>query len=247
MQSTPNLSRCLMDLRLLLALVLLAIALVPWVGKLDIYLAYFFFDATTGEWLVPSGRPLIWYVFYRGPKYFLGLVAFCMLITLLSSLYIPMLHRYRTALLICLLALGLIPGVSVWLKHITDTYCPIQTTLFGGKFLYVELFESHPLDILRTKFGQCWPAGHASGGFALMGIMVFADRSNWRGRLLLTMPGFTLGWAMGIFQMVRGHHFLSHTVATLGIALMVIWALEWALFYRNQSKNRVFIHDSSQT
>ncbi|NQV45953.1 MAG: phosphatase PAP2 family protein [Rhodospirillales bacterium] len=223
-------------MKFVLACILLGIAMAPWIGRLDIYLAHLFFNSTTGEWLVPSGRPLIWYFFYRGPKFFLGGLAFCMLVALACSLYMPNLKPFRIPLLISLLTLGLTPGASVWLKHVTDVYCPNQTTLFGGKFLYTDLFELHPVDILRTKTGQCWPGGHASGGFALMGIMAFASRQNWRKRLLLSVPGFVLGWVMGVFQMVRGHHFLSHTVATLGIALLVIWALEAIISYRNHKK-----------
>jgi len=217
----------------------LGVAMVPWIERLDIYIEDFFFDPATGEWLVPSGRPMIWYILYRWPKFFLGGLAFCILVTLIGSFYIPKLRRFQTPLLICLLALGLIPGACSLLKHMTDMYCPYQTTLYGGKFLHVGLFESHPLDIVRTKTGECWPAGHASGGFALMGFMVFAARPDWRKRILLSIPGFVLGWTMGMFQMVRGHHFLSHTLATIGIAFIIIWALEAVMDYGRYRKSRI--------
>lgn len=236
MQTPLTLPRNFLDARLLAGIALLALAIDPWIGTLDIYLAHLFFNEVTGEWLVPSEPIFIWYLFYRGPKFFLGLLAFCILAVLIGSFYRPELKRFRTPLLIGLLAMGIVPGIAAWLKHVTDVYCPIQTTLFGGKHLYTHLFEPHPIDIVRAEAGQCWPAGHASGGFALMGFMVFASRFDWRRRILFSMPGFILGWIMGLFQMVRGQHYLSHTLATIGIALIVVWALEWAIDRQNQRK-----------
>ena len=158
----------------------------------------------------------------------LVLIASSIALTFACSYRMPNLKRIQTPLLLSLIAMGLIPGLVAWLKHLTGIYCPAQTTMFGGIFLQLGLFESYPVDMLRPKLGECWPAAHASGGFGLMGIMVFAKQSDWKGRLFLTLPGFTLGWIMGLFQMARGNHFLSHTLASLGIALLVIWALEWA-------------------
>jgi membrane-associated PAP2 superfamily phosphatase len=108
----------------------------------------------------------------------------------------------------------------------TDVYCPHQTVLFGGPFPNLGILQSYEPNLVRVKPGQCWPAGHASGGFALMGLMFFAAKSDCRMRLLLIIPGFTLSWVTGLFQMARGNHYLSHTSTSFGIALMVIWALE---------------------
>ena len=214
------------DMRISLAVLLLAVAVTPWFESLDIYLAREFYNADTGQWLVPKGRPPIWHVLYLAPKILLVLIAVCLFVAFACGFYLPKPRRYRSALLLSLLALGLVPSLVAGLKNVTDIYCPIQTAIFGGTFPNIEIFEAYPPDIEHAKPGRCWPAAHASGGFALMGITIFANRSNWRRRLFLTLPGFTLGWAMGLFQMARGHHYLSHTLVSLGLALLTIWAVE---------------------
>ncbi len=72
--------------------------------------------------------------------------------------------------------------------------------------------------------GRCFPAGHASGGFALMSLCLFPV-SN-RNRKLLLLVGFTLGWLMGLYQMARGEHFITHTLFTMFLSLFVISLLK---------------------
>lgn len=235
LRSSPLFLSFSVDTRLIVAFLLIAAALTPWIENLDTLVAYQFFDADTGEWLVPRGRPMIWYFLYRAPKVLLVVIACCLVLAMACSYRIPDMSRFRKPILLSLLAMGLIPGLVAWLKHLTGIYCPSQTTMFGGIFLQLGVFDIYPVEMLRPKLGQCWPAAHASGGFGLMGIMVFAKKSDWRGRLYLTLPGFILGWIMALFQMARGSHFLSHAFASLGIALLVIWLLEWAASSQKQT------------
>ena len=39
----------------------------------------------------------------------------------------------------------------------------------------------------------------------------------------------TAGWVMGIYQMLKGAHFLSHTIVTMLIALIIVQVLAWLL------------------
>jgi len=217
------------DLVLPLGLMLLAIAMSPWIGSLDVAVARHFYDADARAWLVPSGRPPIWFALYRAPKAFLIVFAICLVVAFCCSFRVPRLKPYRGGIVVMLIAMALIPSLVSYLKHTTHMYCPYQSTLFGGKVPDSGLFALHVRPLPGVKPGRCWPAGHASGGFAMLALMVFAERQRGRLRLLLALPGLALGWTMGLFQMARGHHYLSHTLASLGIALIAAAALEQVL------------------
>ncbi|MDR2512737.1 MAG: phosphatase PAP2 family protein, partial [Puniceicoccales bacterium] len=73
------------------------------------------------------------------------------------------------------------------------------------------------------KGTPAFPAAHASGGFALMALAMLAR--NRRNQILLVTLGITLGWAMGFYQMLRGAHYLSHTLVTWCIAALIITLL----------------------
>ena len=48
---------------------------------------------------------------------------------------------------------------------------------------------------------------------------VFKGRRAKRAGLLF---GLTLGWGLGVFQMLRGEHFLSHTIVSMLASWLVI-------------------------
>ncbi|MPN56951.1 hypothetical protein SDC9_204644 [bioreactor metagenome] len=100
-------------------------------------------------------------------------------------------------------------------------YWPDQLERYGGDKPYVKVFESYPEGYHPTKRGYGFPAGHASGGFALLSLW-FAFETR-RGRLLGLSAGLALGWTMGLYQMAKGAHFLSHTLVTMfGAWLMIL-------------------------
>ena len=65
-------------------------------------------------------------------------------------------------------------GVVGLLKTVTNVDCPWDLVPFGGRFPYVELFADRP-DALRL--GRCFPAAHASSGYALLALY-FAFRER---------------------------------------------------------------------
>ena len=68
--------------------------------------------------------------------------------------------------------------------------------------------------------GGCFPAGHASGGFALLGLVAARGTRRWRNGILAL--GLGLGWWMGGYQMLKGAHYLSHTLTTMIVAWLVV-------------------------
>ncbi|WP_457648586.1 phosphatase PAP2 family protein [Profundibacter sp.] len=180
-----------------------------------------------GAWLVDYSQPVIRFVFYDAPKKLLVLYAILILLALVLSYVIKPLRRFRTRnnlfILLCLL---LVPAVVGLGKKETHVHCPYQLQEFGGNVPYVTLFEKNRVDYP----GRCFPAGHASGGFALLLFVLIA--ATRRQQMAALAGAMALGWAMGGYQMVNGRHFLSHTLTTILLAWIVILLVHLALFGR---------------
>jgi membrane-associated PAP2 superfamily phosphatase len=98
-------------------------------------------------------------------------------------------------------------GVVGFLKTVTDVDCPWDLAPFGGRFPYVELFADRP-DALRPA--HCFPAAHASSGYALLALyFVFRERHAQLAKLGLAL-GLLTGLTFGVVQQSRGAHFVSH-------------------------------------
>lgn len=69
--------------------------------------------------------------------------------------------------------------------------------------------------------GGCFPAGHASAGYAWLSLFFFfsAVKPSWRSYGLVVGAGS--GLLLGIDQQVRGAHFMSHDLFTA----MICWAV----------------------
>lgn len=108
-----------------------------------------------------------------------------------------------------------------WLKTGSHTSCPWDLHAFGG----VARYASHWAGWMAADggAGQCFPAGHATSGFAFLGGY-FA----WRGQ----SPRIARRWAaaallagvgLGVAQQLRGAHFMSHTLWTGWLCWMTAW------------------------
>jgi membrane-associated PAP2 superfamily phosphatase len=98
-------------------------------------------------------------------------------------------------------------GVVGLLKTLTNVDCPWDLAPFGGRFPYIELFGDRP-DALRP--GHCFPAAHASSGYALLALY-FTCRERHAGLAKLGLAlGSMAGLAFGLAQQARGAHFVSH-------------------------------------
>ena len=106
-----------------------------------------------------------------------------------------------------LAALLVVSSIKTW----SNTSCPWDLQEFGGVAHHVSHWAWGVKD---GGNGGCFPAGHASAGFAFIGGF-FAFRhslpkSAWRwfaGAMLV-------GLLLGIAQQVRGAHYMSHTLWT---------------------------------
>ncbi len=105
-------------------------------------------------------------------------------------------------------ALAAVLAINV-LKAFSKTSCPWDLAEFGRNARYVSHWAWGTFD---GGSGRCFPAGHASAGFAfLAGYFAFASDAPRVARAWLA-AALLAGLFFGIAQQVRGAHFMSHTL-----------------------------------
>ena len=114
----------------------------------------------------------------------------------------------------------LVPSLVRSLKATINIACARDLAEFGGSISYACVFDTYPDDVRPNEQQACFPAGHASGGFALMSLYFLFDSVRSRRRVLFC--AITLGWLMGGYKMAIGDHFFSHTVVTMLLAWLII-------------------------
>jgi len=101
--------------------------------------------------------------------------------------------------------------------------CPWDLLRYGGGKVYYGLFTRRPPGMGSAG---CFPAGHASAGYAWVALYFFFLHARPRLRWWGLATGLLAGLVFGIAQQLRGAHFLSHDVW----ALMVCWLVALALY-----------------
>ena len=186
--------------------------------SLDLVVQDWFYRPDSG-WLVDRHAPLARYAFYDMPKAVLISWIAVLAASLVFPRFLPTLSPFDQRRTLYLLAcIALIPGTVSLIKRVTNVYYPYRVQRYGGKHPYRKLYES-----LCRRPGESrsngFPAGHASGGFALLGL-AFAARTSRGGRDGARI-GLGCGWILGAYQMLKGAHYLSHTVVSMTLAWLI--------------------------
>lgn len=156
-------------------------------------------------------------VIHKGGKYFSIALAVCVLAMLCASYLTSGLGswRYRLRYLFVASVIGSLM-VSIG-KAISNISCPWDFERYGGSLNYLSLMEQ-----LWVRNGShCFPAGHASAGFAWVAIYFVGLHTNSIWRWWGLGFGLGLGLIFGVSQQLRGAHFLSHDVWSFGVCWMV--------------------------
>lgn len=119
---------------------------------------------------------------------------------------LPMARRVQLALT-TVLALLVVSGMKL---HST-TSCPWDLRQFGGVAVYVSHWARGVTD---GGGGGCFPAGHASAGFAFLGGFFAFRHTLPRTACRWLVGALVAGLVMGLAQQVRGAHYMSHTLWT---------------------------------
>ena len=180
---------------------------------LDLWVQSFFWNGK--NWLIPHEHPLGLAIAYDGPK---ALIIIWALLLIGAAIFAK---RVRVRALYLLACLAVVSVVCTQLRAVTGMATPLELKAFGGAYDHLLLFQAKPAGYPSHAF----PAGHASGGFALLGLYWILTARRWRGLAL----GLGVGCWMGFYQVARGEHFLSHTLATAALAWLLCVGLAFLL------------------
>lgn len=120
------------------------------------------------------------------------------------------------------------------IKGISQTSCPWDLQAFGGVAPYVSHWN---LWVRDGGGGHCFPAGHASTGFAFMAGYFVLRHNHAPGAMKWLILASTVGFFLGLSQQMRGAHFMSHTLWTAWLCWTVGW-MSHSFFFAVMRKNK---------
>jgi membrane-associated PAP2 superfamily phosphatase len=213
------------------AILLILVVIVFDVARLDFHISNHFFDGAA--WIIDANQPVPRFFFYNLPRWLLITYGGGLCILFMLSFVLRPFARFRKRkylfIILCAILVPLTVGIG---KKITDVYCPYQLTEYGGTKPHLQPFERGDL----SDSGKCFPAGHASAGFALL---LFVPLARTRKRMIMVIAAaMTAGWVMGGYQMLNGRHFLSHTLVTMLLSWIIVCSLHFLVFKSRLSKGR---------
>jgi membrane-associated PAP2 superfamily phosphatase len=215
------------------------IAIVLAFSDLDISLANaLFFDTAHVQW---TGAHNFWIesFIHTGGRWAIRVLVLVAIGIWLATFRIGRWRAIRrtTAYFIVATVLGI--GIVGLLKTITNVDCPWDLVPFGGRLPVVHLFADRP-DSLRP--GRCFPAAHASSGYAL--VALYFALCEWN--RTLAKSGLTLGLACGVVfglaQQSRGAHFMSHDLWSAFVVWLVavsVYAFAFSMRLRTATASGV--------
>jgi membrane-associated PAP2 superfamily phosphatase len=184
-----------------------ALAAVFAMTPLDVTIARaVFFDSAHAQW-IGAGSWVINDLVHTGGRWTIRVLLAMSLSFWIATCVEPSWRALRRPAAFFTIAALLSMGVVGLLKTLTNVDCPWDLAPFGGRFPYIELFGDRP-DALRA--GRCFPAAHASSGYALLALY-FTLRERHAGLANLGLAlGLLTGLTFGLAQQARGAHFVSH-------------------------------------
>lgn len=213
-------------------------------SQLDVRISELFYN--NGHWLLEKGAQPYAFIFYDLPKALLILLA-VYLITLLiikyrqsklnaTALNCSKLDKFMLPLSMreigyLLIILAIVPATIATLKGVTHVSCPNDLVIFNGDLPYLNLWQN----IVAATPARCFPAAHASAGFSLYGLAFLPTLRKYRYQIVISVT--VLGWIMGLYKMLFGDHFFSHTLVSMLLSLTIACALA-ALFFKQSIKNK---------
>lgn len=161
--------------------------------------------------------------FYDAPVSLLGLFASYLAAGLVWPRLRQAIRLSRRESVFVLVCLACTPVVIGTLKQLSGVACAYDLVRYGGAL--ADSLGRYPFS--GAGAGQCWPAAHPSGAFALLCLGSLPRSRSARTGLWLLALGF--GSVLGIYQVARGAHFASHVIVTALIAQSIASIAAYAL------------------
>jgi membrane-associated PAP2 superfamily phosphatase len=123
-------------------------------------------------------------------------------------------------------------GFVALMKASSHVSCPWDLAQFGGVARYMSHWAGW------TSFdgggGRCFPAGHATTGFAFLGGWFALRKDLPRLARWWLAAALAAGLVLGLSQQLRGAHFMSHTLWSGWICWVLVWLAD-PLFARRDA------------
>jgi len=127
----------------------------------------------------------------------------------------------------------------VWvptLKQFSATSCPWDLQEFGGVASYVSHWDALFRGLRDGGPGRCFPSGHAVAAFGFIPVYFVLRRdAPQRARHVLWVI-VLMGLLFGTAQLVRGAHYVSHTLWSAWLCWLLAVCLDRTLFSRPGSR-----------
>ncbi len=217
-------------------------------SQIDILISEIFY--TNGHWLLQKEAQPYKFIFYDLPKALLILFGIYLITVLIlkykssaktnplinnasdNTFIISLSAREISYLLVVLIA---VPSTIALLKSFTHVSCPNHLLVFGGDLPYLNLWQNR---IAQTS-AKCFPAAHASAGFSLYGLAFLPTLYKYRYRVFEVVT--VVGWTMGLYKMLFGDHFFSHTLVSMLLSLTIACALSQVFFHKKIRQKTIVI------
>jgi membrane-associated PAP2 superfamily phosphatase len=207
---------------ILTALILSATILFFGISDFDLGIQDLFYNFSSHSWILDNHLEPYRFIFYDGIKKLLIIIAVLFLLSLIIFWKKRVIQEYKKGIIILVLSAIFVPLIVGGLKKETNMPCPYTEERYGGIYPRTAVWQSYSPEfkLEHPKKSKCWPAGHASGGFALLSLFfLFKKRRN---KMIGFGIGIVTGWTMGLYKMLVGDHFFSHTVITMILAWLII-------------------------
>lgn len=174
-------------------------------------------------------------VLHKGGRSASILLALVVLGLVAASYCLNDLKQHRKPLIYLILAVAGGSLLVSLFKSLLAVSCPWEFQRYGGDLNYVTVFEQ-----LALRNGEgCFPAGHASAGYAWVALYFFwlnhSSTLRWSGLAFPLVAGIAFGFA----QQLRGAHFISHDLWTLAVCWFYSLGLYLIMFRKINNKFQV--------
>ena len=169
---------------------------------------------------------------HEGGRSLVQLIGLALLLLAITSSFNARLAPYKRGLWMLFMTLALGPALVAIAKAFTHVDCPWDLIRYGGTLPYLPIFEPHPGDY---DYGRCFPSGHASGGYGLIGLYFFLRHHKPEWKWYGLAVGIVMGLVFGMAQQLRGAHFFSHDLWSLAICWLCALFSDWQLFGKWQT------------
>jgi len=195
----------------------------------DYEMGNLFYNKADKTWIIQESQ-FIRIALYTIPKVLLGLTSLFLVYLYSKKKNDPLKTKKIFGFLFCLI---FIPTFISFIKSKTNIHCPSDLSDYNGRVPFRSLidFESYKSILNRYGNGNCFPGGHASGGYAFISSYFVLDDLYKKSGIVI---GFLLGTYMALYQMMKGAHFLRRSLLTIGFSIAIISIVEQIIYAKKQ-------------